>query len=98
MSTNLVGEKIKALSETKKISLQEIAERSGLTAEQLDIILNSDKIPSLSPVIKIARALGVRLGTFMDELSAGKVPEMQYGIAFAVKGTGANLTVTLAAN
>ena len=29
---------------------------------------------------------------------AGKVPEMQYGIAFAVKGTGANLTVTLAAN
>lgn len=67
MSTNLVGEKIKALSETKKISLQEIAERSGLTAEQLDIILNSDKIPSLSPVIKIARALGVRLGTFMDD-------------------------------
>lgn len=26
---------------------------------------------------------------------AGKVPEVQYGIAFAVKGTGANLTVTL---
>lgn len=29
---------------------------------------------------------------------AGKVPEVQYGIAFAVKGTGANLTVTLTAN
>ena len=29
---------------------------------------------------------------------AGKVPETQYGIAFAVKGTGANLTVTLIAN
>ena len=27
--------------------------------------------------------------------AAGKVPEVQYGIAFAVKGTGANLTVTL---
>ena len=27
---------------------------------------------------------------------AGKVPEVQFGIAFAVKGTGANLTVTLA--
>ena len=26
---------------------------------------------------------------------AGKVPEVQHGIAFAVKGTGANLTVTL---
>lgn len=29
---------------------------------------------------------------------AGKVPETQYGIAFCVKGTGANLTVTLTAN
>lgn len=29
---------------------------------------------------------------------AGKAPEVQYGIAFAVKGTGANLTVTLTAN
>ena len=29
---------------------------------------------------------------------AGKVPEVQYGIAFAVKGTGANLTVTLTEN
>lgn len=28
---------------------------------------------------------------------AGKVPELQFGIAFAVKGTGANLTVTLTA-
>lgn len=27
--------------------------------------------------------------------AAGKVPDVQYGIAFAVKGTGANLTVTL---
>lgn len=27
--------------------------------------------------------------------AAGKVPEVQHGIAFAVKGTGANLTVTL---
>ena len=28
---------------------------------------------------------------------AGKVPEVQYGIAFAVKGTGANITCTLEA-
>lgn len=67
MKSNIVGEKIKALSESKQITIQEIAERSGLSIEQIDLIINSEKIPSLSPIIKIARAMGVRLGTFMDD-------------------------------
>ena len=67
---SIVGAKIKGLRETKNLSIEEIAERSGLTAEQILSIENDVNLPSLGPLIKIARALGVRLGTFMDDNDA----------------------------
>ncbi len=65
--TKIVGEKIKSLRETKEISIAELAERTGLSEEQINRIENNVDIPSLAPLIKIARALGVRLGTFLDD-------------------------------
>ena len=67
---SIVGAKIKRLRETKNISIDEIAERSGLTVEQITSIETDQNLPSLGPLIKIARALGVRLGTFMDDNDA----------------------------
>jgi transcriptional regulator with XRE-family HTH domain len=69
-SNTFVGSKIKGLRETKNLSIEEIAERSGLTVEQITSIENDQNLPSLGPLIKIARALGVRLGTFMDDNDA----------------------------
>jgi transcriptional regulator with XRE-family HTH domain len=66
-STQIVGEKIKSLRETREISVAELAERTGLSVEQIERIENNIDIPSLAPLIKIARALGVRLGTFLDD-------------------------------
>lgn len=65
-----VGNKIKAIRESKNLSVEEIAERSGLTQEQIISIENDENLPSLGPLIKISRALGVRLGTFMDDNDA----------------------------
>ena len=68
MKTNkIIGEKIKNLREMKNISVEEIAERSGLSVEQITRIEGNEDFPSLSPLIKIARVLGVRLGTFLDD-------------------------------
>ena len=67
---SVVGTKIKGLRETKNLTLEEIAERSGLSVEQIQSIENDVNLPSLGPLIKIARALGVRLGTFMDDNDA----------------------------
>lgn len=67
---SVVGTKIKGLRETKNLTLEEIAERSGLSVEQIQGIENDVNLPSLGPLIKIARALGVRLGTFMDDNDA----------------------------
>ena len=67
---SFIGSKIKGIRETKNLSVEEIAERSGLTVEQINSIENDVNLPSLGPLIKIARALGARLGTFMDDSDA----------------------------
>ncbi len=69
-NNTIVGLKIKGLRESKNLSVEEIAERSGLSVEQINSIENDQNLPSLGPLIKIARALGVRLGTFMDDNDA----------------------------
>ena len=66
-TSKIVGEKIKGLREAKGISIEELAERSGLAPEQVERIENNIDLPSLAPLIKIARVLGVRLGTFLDD-------------------------------
>lgn len=68
-SNKIIGAKIKAIRESKQITLEEVAERSGLTAEQVGRIEGNIDFPSLAPLIKIARVLGVRLGTFLDDQS-----------------------------
>ncbi len=65
-----VTEKIKNLCAAKKISAEELAEGSGLTVPQVKRILEEERIPSLASIIKIARALGVRPGTFLDDTEA----------------------------
>lgn len=66
-SNSIVGFKIKGLRESKNISIEELSERSGLSVEQITSIENEQYLPSLGPLIKVARALGVRLGTFLDD-------------------------------
>jgi transcriptional regulator with XRE-family HTH domain len=69
-NNTIIGSKIKGIRESKNLTIEEIAERSGLSADQITSIENDEHLPSLGPLIKIARALGVRLGTFMDDSDA----------------------------
>ncbi|MBO6033275.1 MAG: helix-turn-helix domain-containing protein [Prevotella sp.] len=69
-TNTFVGSKIKGIRESKNLTIEEIAESSGLSVEQITSIENDQNLPSLGPLIKIARALGVRLGTFMDDNDA----------------------------
>jgi len=68
MGTNkIIGEKIRRLRESKNLAIDAISGRTGLSITQITRIENNEELPSLSPLIKIARALGVRLGTFLDD-------------------------------
>jgi len=62
-----VGEKIKQIREMKKVSVEELAARSGMEITLIQTIELEKNVPSLAQFIKIARALGVRLGTFLDD-------------------------------
>lgn len=64
---NSVTEKIKMLCSDRNLSAEELAENAGLTVNQIGLIFTSEKVPSLASLIKISRALGVRLGTFLDD-------------------------------
>ena len=66
-NNTIIGSKIKGIRESKNLSIGEIAESTGLSADQIASIESDENLPSLGPLIKIARALGVRLGTFMDD-------------------------------
>ncbi|MDR1624629.1 MAG: XRE family transcriptional regulator [Tannerellaceae bacterium] len=68
-NNKVIGAKIKSIRESKQLSLTDMAERSGLGIEQVERIENNVDFPSLAPLIKIARVLGVRLGTFLDDQS-----------------------------
>lgn len=67
MGNGQVGDKIKQIREFQNLSIEELGIRSGLSVELIEQIEEAQAYPSLSPLIKIARALGVRLGTFLDD-------------------------------
>lgn len=67
MGNGQVGDKIKQIREFQNVTIEELAERAGLQADLIRQIEEAKAYPSLSPLIKIARALGVRLGTFLDD-------------------------------
>ncbi len=64
---NQIGSRITHLREGLNISFDELAERAAITREQLEEIEKNNIIPSLAPLLRIARVLGVRLGTFMED-------------------------------
>ncbi len=66
-NNKIIGNKIKSIRESKQLTIENVAERSGLKKEQIERIEGDIEFPSLAPLIKIARVLGVRLGTFLDD-------------------------------
>lgn len=59
--------KIKSIRERQNMSIKELAEKSEVKLDVLKAMEAGEIIPSLTPLTKMARALGVRLGTFLDD-------------------------------
>jgi len=64
---NSLGLKIKDYREFRQISRTELALKANLDVNQLECIEEKGIVPSLGHLIKITRALGVRIGTFLDD-------------------------------
>jgi transcriptional regulator with XRE-family HTH domain len=64
---NRIGKKITTIRESLGLSKEQLAERCDCELGVVDGLENGAIPPSLAPLIQITRALGVRLGTILDD-------------------------------
>ncbi|MFZ7126014.1 MAG: helix-turn-helix domain-containing protein [Desulfobacterales bacterium] len=67
MKTEKVGHRIRTYMDKLGLTVEDLSERTGLEAGVFAPILEDDVYPSIGPLVKISRALGVRLGTLLDD-------------------------------
>lgn len=61
-----VGERVKAVREQRNLSLQDISQRTDLSVSLLEQIENGTVAPPLGTVIKLAKALDLKMGYFIS--------------------------------
>ena len=67
MKTEKVGLRIASFMDRKGMGIEELATQTDLSVDFLTSVVEDNVYPSLGPLLKIARALDVRLGTFLDD-------------------------------
>jgi transcriptional regulator with XRE-family HTH domain len=67
MTAGTVGSRVASLREARKVSLEQLAERTGFTVEFLRDLESDQVHPPLAVLLRVARSIGVRLGTFIDD-------------------------------
>ena len=67
MAENRIGTKLTTLRESLQLSRDDLAERCDCDVSVITGLEEGQLAPSLAPLIKVTRALGVRLGTLLDD-------------------------------
>ena len=67
MQSEKVNQRIISFMEKREMDVQGLADATDLAPEFIKTMLADGVYPPLGPLMKIARALGVRLGTFLDD-------------------------------
>ena len=62
-----VGERVRTYRERLGMSVGALAEASGIRAAVIEAIEEGQAYPALGVLVRLSRALGQRLGTFMDD-------------------------------
>ena len=62
-----VGAKLATLRSAHGLTQEELAQRAGCDVETVIQIENASAVASLAPLIQLTRALGLRLGTLLDD-------------------------------
>ena len=62
-----VGKRIRTYREKLEMSVYDLAQKSGIDEKVVNAIEKGQVLPALGVLTKISRALGQRLGTFMDD-------------------------------
>ena len=62
-----VGKRIRTYREKLEMSVYDLAQKSGIDEKIINSIEKGQVLPALGVLTKLSRALGQRLGTFMDD-------------------------------
>src|SRR5574344_2606563 len=62
-----VGARIRMYREKLDMSVFDLSEKSGIAEKTINLIEKGSVLPALGVLTKLSRALGQRLGTFMDD-------------------------------
>ena len=62
-----VGKRIQTYRDKLEMSVYDLAQKSGIDEKVINAIEKGEVMPALGVLTKISRALGQRLGTFMDD-------------------------------
>ena len=66
-STDKLGKRVRKYREKLGLTVEELSINSGLSLQLIDDTESGRTYPQLGSIIKISRALGQRVGTFMDD-------------------------------
>jgi len=66
-SSELIGARIKNYRERLGLSIEELAKNAGVDSSLIGRIEEGKTYPPIGVMVRLARALGQRLGTFMDD-------------------------------
>ena len=61
------GSRIRAYRESHGWSIWDLAQKSGVEEKVINAIEKGEVMPALGVLVKLSRALGLRIGTFMDD-------------------------------
>lgn len=67
MSAEKIGARVRKYREERKLSREELAGAADISVSVLTALEEDNLCPSIAPLQKLARAMNVRLGTFMDD-------------------------------
>ena len=61
------GERVRIYRERLDMSIYDLSQKSGISEDVINSIEKGEVLPALGVLTKLSRALGQRLGTFMDD-------------------------------
>ena len=62
-----LGEKIRKVREFRKISLEDLSKKTGYSKEFLGGLEDGSRMTTLGTLMVIAKGMGLRVGTFLDD-------------------------------
>jgi transcriptional regulator with XRE-family HTH domain len=67
MENSTLGSRVGKFRDIKRLTVEELAERSGLDLDFIQEIESGKVMPPLGALLKLSRAMGIRMANFLDD-------------------------------